>query len=343
MSGSTSPDLGGGVFRFWKVALFVIFLLALWAVTYWLFPTSKPEPPQVRTSATGNITPWTPPMDPVPVPAAAPPQPRPPEPIAEAAPEPARRARPSAVWYASAAPIRPPAPAPAAPAAPTEPAEFKIAGMTANRAEVLPEPEYWLMPGDKIECTTLEPLNNPRTGTPFSAIVPVAVRGRVGNRVLLPAGSRVVGSIVTDMERGQDRIAAVLNHAEWPSRAGQGTPVIALRSTAADQMGSAGLTGNAGNDFWSRFLSVAAYAALDTVVQAGGAIGTSALNDSLRSSGTSVSVNTFPLQNAARTLSGREYDQQQQRQAPFSRPQGQPCTVFVQHPLDFRGVKGMIQ
>lgn len=341
-----SETTGGGKFGGLWTVLGIVVLLAIFGLVYWLIPDGKRDKPVVQPVAgSGAMGSWNPQPRPAPQPLPQPvttsAAPLPPQQAQPTAPGP--RARPSgSIAFSNPEPPR--ARATPAAAKPSEPEDLKIAGMTARRAEMLPEPAFWLMPGQNIPCILATPLDNPSDGTPFIATVPNDVKGLTGDKVLLPAGSSIYGTVTSGLQRGERRVGAVMQVAYWPSRHGGSTPVISLASTAANAMGTAGLEGNAGSDFWSRFASVAAYALLDTTVQAGGALGANALNGALNSgNGGGVYVNMAPITNGARSLSSAEYDQQRQRAAPFNRPQGHACSVVVQHPLDFRSIKGAIQ
>lgn len=342
MSGSVGAT--GGFLGGWRVwAAVGAGAVAIGGILWLLgaFGGGVKPPPRQAAAAVGRPSefPARPPAPPPPAaeqrPQPAAPPPPPPPPGRPAPPRP----RPSAMaLYDDATPLRPPERRSAASSQ-----DEKIAGMSVIRAQTIADAGWYLMPGDKIQCENLEPITA-RTGAPFSATVPFDVKGRTGDRILIPRMSRVVGTVARGLDDdGNERLAAVLSHVEGPSVPGKPTLVASLgEAPAADVIGQVDLDGNVKTHFWRRLGAVAAFAGLDAVSQAGGALAGAALSNAVNNAtgGDGVGVGFYSFRGAGRSLAGREYQQQIRRPPSFERPQGQPCTVFVHKPLDFSVMKG---
>lgn len=345
--GRPAGFLGGG--RFWLAAAGVCSL----GVAGWYFLPSARDNAANRAQTEERIRaagamgqPWAPPpIQPVS-------QPRPPmmmpaaqeRPSLDDRPQGAQRARAtSMVGYAR------PAPPPTAAASngrlgAAEEAQT-LAGMTVLRAQTLADARHYLMPGDKISCLNLEPITE-RTGAAFSAIIPDNIYGRegpAGGLPLIPKGSRAVGKVLRGLDHGERRLAAVLTHIEGPTVSGRPTMFVPLGNAAAgDALGQVDLEGNIETHFWSRLGAVAAYAGLDAVARIGSSVAGDAISDALQGSGGrnggGVSVNNFGNMGSGRGLAGRAFDHEIQKQPSFNRPQSQPCTIFINQPIDFRSI-----
>lgn len=218
-----------------------------------------------------------------------------------------------------------------------------IAGMEIRRAETIADASYFLMPGDTIACLTTQPLTE-RSGARFSASIPNDVLSRTGRR-LIPAGSRALGKSISGMDHGERRLAAVFTHIEGPSVPGKPTLFVGIGDgQAGDQLGRVDLEGNIETHAWSRLGTVAAYATLDMVARAGTGVAGNAINDSLNSGGgqTNINLGNFGGMGNARGLAGQAFDHELRRKPTFDRPHAQPCTIFIQQPIDFTdAVKAM--
>lgn len=340
MSGNTVG--GGGFLGGWRALLVllgaaaVIGLIVLAVVLLGRSTTSRVPAPRPTFGPGTAGAEWRPPAAPrdqavQPVASAAPPPVTASQPVG-----PVRRPRASSMAaYDNPEPVRA-TPRPAAPAAAAPPEETRIAGMAVQRAQILPDPAWWLMPGDKIPCENLEPITA-RTGADFSATVPVDVMGRTGTQTLVPRFSRVKGHVVRGLQNGQERLAAILTSIETPSVPGRPTIVVPLAAPAADVLGQVDLEGNVETHFWSRLGAVAAYAGLDALSTAGGVLAGQALSDAISgASGGRGGVGIYSFNGIGRSLAGSEYGHQINRPPSFERPQGQACTVFVNQPIDFR-------
>lgn len=325
-------------------------VVALGVAGWWFLPSARDNAAnrvqaEERIRAAGAMgQPWAPPpLQPVA-------QPRPPmmmpaaqeRPSLDDRPQGQQRARAtSMVGYAR------PAPPPTAAASngrlgAAEEAQT-VAGMTVLRAQTLADARHYLMPGDKIACLNLEPITE-RTGAAFSAIIPDNIYGRegpAGGPPLIPKGSRAVGKVLRGLDNGERRLAAVLTHIEGPTTPGRPTMFVPLGNAAAgDALGQVDLEGNIETHFWSRLGAVAAYAGLDMVAGIGSSVAGAAISDAVQGNGRGggVSVNNFGGMGNGRGLAGRAFDHEIQKQPTFRRPQSQPCTIFINQPIDFRSV-----
>lgn len=209
-----------------------------------------------------------------------------------------------------------------------------IAGLQVLRASRLPQPAYWLMPGDKLPCDQNEPIVSIE-GAPFTCALSADVKGRNGNVTLLHKGARLVGTVVRGLDNGEERLAVAFNHAEDAARPGEDPVIVPLNSPGADVTGRAGLDGHVNTHFWSKLGGVAAYALLDLATQ-GLSVGAGAALGSALGGGRNSSVNVLNLGSQGRSLAQSEFGQQASRRPSLERASGEPMTVFISHPIDFR-------
>lgn len=209
-----------------------------------------------------------------------------------------------------------------------------IAGLQVLRASRLPQPQYWLMPGDKLPCDQNEPIVSIE-GAPFTCVLSADVKGRNGNVTLLHKGARLVGTVVRGLDNGEERLAVAFNHAEDAARPGEDPVVVPLNSPGADVTGRAGLDGHVNTHFWSKLGGVAAYALLDLATQ-GLSVGAGAALGGALGGGRNSSVNVLNLGSQGRSLAQGEFGQQANRRPSLERASGEPLTVFISHPIDFR-------
>ncbi len=210
-----------------------------------------------------------------------------------------------------------------------------VAGMRTLRAARLPQPQFWLMPGDKVPCLQVEPIVGIE-GAQFTCEVHTDVKGRTGGVTLLDKGSRLVGSVVRGLDHGEERLGVVFSHAEGPADRGEDPIVVALDSPGADVTGRAGLDGRVDTHFWSKLGGVAAYALIDLASQ-GLSLGVgSAVGSALGGSRGGAPVGVFNFGSQGRSLAQSEFGQQANRRPTLERDRGEPLTVFIRHPIDFR-------
>lgn len=209
-----------------------------------------------------------------------------------------------------------------------------IAGMQVLRATRLPQPQYWLMPGDKLPCDQNEPIVGVE-GAPFTCVLSADVKGRTGGVTLLYKGARLVGTVVRGLENGEERAGVSFNHAEDAIRPGEPDPVVVpLNSPGADVTGRAGLDGHVNTHFWSKLGATAAYALVD-VATLGASLGAANALGNAVGGRTGTNVGVFNLGPQGRSLAQSEFGRQADRRATFERNKGEPLTVFITHPIWF--------
>lgn len=208
-----------------------------------------------------------------------------------------------------------------------------VAGMQVLRASRLPQPQFWLMPGDKLPCDQNEPIIGVE-GAPFTCVLSADVKGRTGGVTLLYKGARLVGTVVRGLENGEERAGVNFNHAEDAARAGEDPIVVPLNSPGADVTGRAGLDGHVRTLFWQKLGATGAYALLDLATQ-GLSVGVGAALGNALGGGRNSSVNVLNLGNQGRSLAQSEFGEQANRKPQFARNRGEPLTVFITHPIWF--------
>jgi hypothetical protein len=208
-----------------------------------------------------------------------------------------------------------------------------IAGMQVLRAARLPQPQFWLMPGDKLFCDQNEPIVGVE-GAPFTCNLTGDVQGRTGHVTLLSKGARLVGTVVRGVDNGEERLGVSFNHAEDAPPAGEDPIVVPLNSPGADATGQAGLDGHVNTHFWSKLGATSAYALLDLATQ-GLSIGAGAALGGAFGGSRNTSVNVLNLGSQGRSLAQSEWGEQANRRPTFERNKGEPLTVFITHPIWF--------
>lgn len=210
--------------------------------------------------------------------------------------------------------------------------ERKIAGNAVLSSDVWRgDAQTMLTPGDTFPCITVQPISG-RAGEGFTARVPEDVRLRGGAGPLIPAGSRVYGTVVGVPNQGaEQRIGVTMRHVELPTPEGKPLAVIPLNSPGASALGDGGLPANVNTHFWKTLAAVGSYAVVDALSGAGAAL----LQDAVTGDGRGPNINIGPsVRRGGTTLAQNEWGHQRQRQPTAERPQGQACQVFVQHFVD---------
>lgn len=210
--------------------------------------------------------------------------------------------------------------------------EPKLAGNAVLASDVWRgDAQTMLTPGDTFPCITVQPVSG-RAGEGFTARVPEDVRLRGASGPLIPAGSRVYGTVVGVPNQGaEQRIGVAMRHVELPTPEGKPLAVIPLNSPGAGPLGDGGLPANVNTHFWKTLAAVGSYAVVDALSGAGAAL----LQDAVGGDGQSPTINIGPsFRRGGTTLAQNEWGHQRQRQPTAERPQGQACQVFVQHFVD---------
>lgn len=177
-----------------------------------------------------------------------------------------------------------------------------------------------LVPQGTIVAGVLETAINSDLPGFVRAVVSRDVTGFDGNRVLIPAGSRLIGQYRSGLAAGQSRAFVI-----WTRMIRPDGVSVALGSPVTDTLGRAGLGGKVDSHFLKRFGS----AVLLSVVQAGlGALGRNQTDVIVRSADDARSVAGIALQRDIAI-------------PPTVRvAQGTPIRVFIARDLDFSGTDG---
>ena len=214
------------------------------------------------------------------------------------------------------------------------PEPMKLAGMTILEPDVFAgDGRFLVAPGMKIACTTVEPIRGVE-GHQFTAEIAEDVRGVQGTfPPAIPRGATALFEIVggPTVEGSNMRIRAVAKHIRWPTPPGKPVIMMPLNSSIAEPQGDMDARGNTRTFFLEKLAAVSAYAVVDMAVGAGSAL----LQDSIageRDGGTNILIGP-QIRRGGQSLAQSEWGRQAQRKPEFERPAGQPCQIFVQHPL----------
>ena len=176
--------------------------------------------------------------------------------------------------------------------------------------KVLANPGNTIAKGTVIHAVLESALDSTRPGG-VRAIVSRNVSSFDGSRVLIPKGSRLIGSYEADLARGHKRALVTWSRLMLP-----GGMMMELDSPSADPLGRAGIEGKVDSHFFARFGDALMRSVLDTGVQlAGREIGGGTVIVNLPNSGQLAEPNTIQP-----TLEVRH---------------GTSVSVFVAHDLDF--------
>lgn len=123
-------------------------------------------------------------------------------------------------------------------------------------AELLSASAISINQGKIINAVLETALNTALPGT-LRAIVSRDVYAEAGRKVLIPKGSRIIGTYNTSIRRGQNRVYIIWQRIIMPN----GTDIM-VNSAAVDQLGRSGVEGEVDGKYWEIFSS----AALTTLV-----------------------------------------------------------------------------
>ena len=130
-------------------------------------------------------------------------------------------------------------------------ASASSAGHETARATDLADPGRMIVQGTILEGVLETALSTDLPGA-LRAVLSRDVLSYDGSTVLLPRGSRLIGTYSSEVKIAQRRALVAWNRAITPD----GTSV-ALGGFGADALGRSGLTGQVDTDFWERFGSAA--------------------------------------------------------------------------------------
>jgi type IV secretion system protein VirB10 len=150
-----------------------------------------------------------------------------------------------------------------------------------------------------------------------------------GRRVLIPAGTRLIGEYQSSITRGQKRVFVV-----WTRLVRDDGISISLGSIGTDSLGRSGLTGHVDNKWRERFGS----AILLSIVGAGASYATGYGSDSLGGNSNSQSGEDLARETIAQTFSdmaNQALSENLRIPPTISVNQGERIFIFVRQDLDF--------
>lgn len=198
-------------------------------------------------------------------------------------------------------------------------------GVAQSRANQLVDLEYKVLQGKLIEAV-LEPRAISDLPGMICANVQRDVYGAQGRVKLIPWGSRVCGTYSAELRKGQDRLFVVWNTVRRPDGV-----QVAIDSSGADQLGTAGMGGQVDTHFAKIF-------------------GISAMLSIIGAGASTVGVGSPDQQNSAayyrQSVTQAAAQTSQQVLQPYSSmpptitvPAGSRVRIYVNKDLDFTGVE----
>lgn len=185
---------------------------------------------------------------------------------------------------------------------------------------------YTVSQGTFIDATLAVAIDSDLPGQ-IEAIVSHNVYGDVGEQILIPKGSRLIGRYVpgSSFQQHQSRLFIVWDRVLEPNGI-----VVPLASPGTDSLGRAGVTGSVDYHFFARFGS----AILTSVLSAGSATVGVSSGDSYNSA----DAYRQSVSQALANQSGQLLQRSQSIPPTIHIPQGTRIQVFVNKNIDFRRV-----
>ena len=119
--------------------------------------------------------------------------------------------------------------------------------VSVTNATKLTDLEYTILQGKQIPAVLETPIHSKMPG-PIRAVISEAVYGERGRNVLIPRGSRLIGTYNSQTELGQSRVYVVWTRIITPNNIN-----IRINSPGGDQIGMMGLPGKVNHHFFRRF------------------------------------------------------------------------------------------
>ncbi len=202
---------------------------------------------------------------------------------------------------------------------------------TTVEAQTIPHPEYTIASGEFLHAILETAINSDLPGM-IRAVVSQPVYSYQGERIIIPAGSRLIGQYTSSVTHGQNRIMVIWNRVVLPSGI-----AVQLNSPSTDALGRAGQGADALNrHFFARF----GQSALLSIIGAGAAtIGVGTQNE----------YNSAAQYRTAIAESFQDSSKEALKTDMRTKPslhvyQGATLNVFVAHDLSFyRALKHSIE
>lgn len=209
--------------------------------------------------------------------------------------------------------------------------------------------DAWIPQGTMIRGTLETAINSDLAGM-VKGIVREDVYSFDGRRILIPAGSSLIGDYKSGVERGQERILIV-----W-TRMIRGDGVsVQLRSYGTDRLGRSGMTGTVDRKYWERFGPPALMTLIGgatqyiaqlgqkdnqyiTVVNSDGSVTRIPQNsgDTSQDRGRQIAAET--IASGIQQLGTEAFQDSRNIRPTIHIPQGSDINVFVTRDLDFAGL-----
>ncbi|GGI82551.1 TrbI/VirB10 family protein [Legionella impletisoli] len=194
--------------------------------------------------------------------------------------------------------------------------------ITAVNAKQIPHPDLTVPAGEMIPATMETAINSELAGM-TRAITTRDIYALVGNKVLIPKGSTLIGQFNSAVTQGQSRIFVVWNRVQMANGV-----IVTLQSPSTDSIGRAG----SGADYIDRhFFERFGTGALLSVLGAYSAIGGVKSQDEYNS----VAQYRMNIANSFQQAANQTFTQDLVTKPTLQINQGAMINVFVAHDLDF--------
>jgi type IV secretion system protein VirB10 len=152
--------------------------------------------------------------------------------------------------------------------------------------------------GKVIEATLETAINSEMPGM-VRAVVSKDVVGEMGNRILIPRGSRLYGTYSSSVNHGQTRLAITWNKVLRPDGF-----VVSIDAQVADQFGRTGIEGDVDSRYFEMFQNslLLSFITLGTAVALEKVVGVSGQNQVVNANGSVATTNITPANAAAQSI-----------------------------------------
>ncbi|WFS69570.1 type IV secretion system protein VirB10 (plasmid) [Agrobacterium leguminum] len=206
--------------------------------------------------------------------------------------------------------------------------------------------DAWIPQGTMIRGTLETALNSDLSGM-VKGIVREDVYSFDGRRILIPAGSSLIGEYKSGIERGQERVLIV-----W-TRMIRGDGVsVQLGSYGTDRLGRSGMTGKVDRKYWERFGPPALMTMIGgatqyiaslgqketqyiTIVNSDGSVTRVPQDNGNSSQDRAREIAAETIASGIQQLSSEAFEDSRNIRPTIHIPQGSDITVFVTRDLDF--------
>jgi len=128
-----------------------------------------------------------------------------------------------------------------------------------QRAEIIVNPSNTVTQGTMIQAVLETAIDSTLEG-PIRGLVTTDVVAYDGSRILIPRGSRLIGSYSADVETGQNRLLVAWERIIMPDNQS-----VQISSFGGDALGRSGTTGRVNNHFFRRFGAAALISTISAI------------------------------------------------------------------------------